>query len=100
VKSNKNDAIDAEAIGEAAQRPNLRFVAIKSVEQQDLQALHRMRSWVVERRTAQVNPIRGLLLEYGIEIPQGRAAGRPQRPRRRAWRPTQARSLQGRVPER
>lgn len=74
VKSNKNDAIDAEAICEAAQRPNMRFVAIKSVEQQDLQALHRMRSLVVERRTAQVNQIRGLLLEYGIEIPQGRAA--------------------------
>ncbi len=74
VKSNKNDAIDAEAICEAAQRPTMRFVAIKSVEQQDIQALHRMRSLVVERRTAQVNQIRGLLLEYGIEIPQGRAA--------------------------
>ena len=73
VKSNKNDAIDAEAICEAAQRPNMRFVAIKSVEQQDIQAIHRMRSLVVERRTAQVNQIRGLLLEYGIEIPQGRA---------------------------
>jgi transposase len=74
VKSNKNDAIDAEAICEAAQRPNMRFVAVKSVEQQDIQATHRMRSLVVERRTAQVNQIRGLLLEYGIEIPQGRAA--------------------------
>jgi transposase len=74
VKSNKNDAIDAEAICEAAQRPTMRFVAIKSVEQQDIQAIHRMRSLVVERRTAQVNQIRGLLLEYGIEIPQGRAA--------------------------
>ena len=70
VKSNKNDAIDAEAICEAAQRPNMRFVAVKSVEQQDIQATHRMRSLVVERRTAQVNQIRGLLLEYGIEIPQ------------------------------
>jgi transposase len=74
VKSNKNDAIDAEAICEAAQRPTMRFVAIKSVQQQDIQAIHRMRSLVVERRTAQVNQIRGLLLEYGIEIPQGRAA--------------------------
>jgi transposase len=74
VKSNKNDAVDAEAICEAAQRPNLRFVAVKSVEQQDIQAIHRMRSLVVERRTAQVNQIRGLLLEYGIEMPQGRAA--------------------------
>ncbi len=74
VKSNKNDAIDAEAICEAAQRPTMRFVAVKSIEQQDIQAIHRMRSLVVERRTAQVNQIRGLLLEYGIEIPQGRAA--------------------------
>jgi transposase len=74
VKSNQNDAVDAEAIREAAQRPNMRFVAIKSVEQQDIQATHRMRGLVVERRTAQVNPIRGLLLEYGIEMPQGRAA--------------------------
>ncbi|WP_295426302.1 IS110 family transposase [uncultured Thiodictyon sp.] len=74
VKSNKNDAVDAEAICEAVQRPNMRFVAIKTVEQQDIQAIHRMRSLNVERRTAQVNQVRGLLLEYGIEIPQGRAA--------------------------
>ena len=74
VKSNQNDALDAEAIGEAAQRPTLRFVAVKCIEQQDIQAIHRMRSFVVERRTAQVNQIRGLLLEYGIEIPSGRAA--------------------------
>jgi transposase len=74
VKSNKNDAADAEAICEAAQRPTMRFVAVKTVEQQDIQAIHRMRSLVVERRTAQINQIRGLLLEYGIEIAQGRAA--------------------------
>ena len=74
VKSNKNDAVDAEAICEAVQRPNRRFVAVKTVEQQDIQAIHRMRSLAVERRTAQVNQVRGLLLEYGIEIPQGRAA--------------------------
>jgi transposase len=74
VKSNKNDAADAEAICEAAQRPSMRFVAIKTVEQQDIQATHRIRSLHVERRTAQVNQVRGLLLEYGIEIPQGRAA--------------------------
>jgi transposase len=75
VKSNKNDAADAEALCEAAQRPNIRFVAVKSVEQQDI---HRMRSLAVERRTAQINQIRGLLLEYGIEVAQGRhrAAGR------------------------
>lgn len=74
VKSNKNDAADAEAICEAAQRPTMRFVAVKTVEQQDIQAIHRMRRLVVERRTAQINQIRGLLLEYGIEIAQGRAA--------------------------
>ncbi|MBK1720546.1 IS110 family transposase [Thiocystis violacea] len=73
VKSNKNDAADAEAICEAAQRPNMRLVAVKTVEQQDVQAIHRMRSLVVERRTAQVNQVRGLLLEYGLEVAQGRA---------------------------
>ncbi len=77
VKSNKNDAADAEAIAEAAQRPTMRFVPIKRVEQQDLQAIHRMRSQAVEQRTAQVNQIRGLLAEYGITIPQGRAHVRP-----------------------
>ncbi len=74
VKSNKNDAADAEAICEAAQRPNMRFVAIKTLEQQDIQAIHRMRSLAVERRTAHINQIRGPLLEYGIEVTQGRAA--------------------------
>lgn len=71
VKSNKNDAADAEAICEAAQRPNMRFVPIKSIEQQDLQSLRRMRESFVRRRTAQSNQIRGFLLEYGISIAQG-----------------------------
>jgi len=71
VKSNKNDAVDAEAICEAVQRPNMRFVPEKNIEQQDMQSLHRIRSLVVARRTAQANQIRGLLLEYGIMIPQG-----------------------------
>ncbi len=74
VKSNKNDAADAEAIGEAAQRPGMRFVAVKTLEQQDIQAIHRMRSLAVQQRPAQINQIRGLLLEYGIEIAQGRPA--------------------------
>ena len=74
VKSNKNDAADAEAICEAAQRPSMRFVAVKTVEQQDIQGIHRMRSLAVQQRTAQINQIRGLLLEYGIEVAQGRAA--------------------------
>lgn len=71
VKSNKNDAADAEAICEAAQRPSMRFVPRKSVEQQDIQSIHRIRSQVVARRTAQANQIRGLLMEYGVIIPKG-----------------------------
>lgn len=71
VKSNKNDAIDAEAICEAVQRPNMRFVPSKEIAQQDIQSLHRIRSQLVARRTAQANQIRGLLLEYGIIIPKG-----------------------------
>ena len=71
VKSNKNDAVDAEAICEAVQRPNMRFIPAKSIEQQDIQSLHRIRSQLVGRRTAQANQIRGLLMEYGIIIPQG-----------------------------
>lgn len=71
VKSNKNDEVDAEAICEAVQRPNMRFVPAKCIEQQDIQSLHRVRSLWVARRTAQANQIRGLLLEYGIVIPKG-----------------------------
>ncbi|MCK5374212.1 MAG: IS110 family transposase [Alphaproteobacteria bacterium] len=71
VKSNKNDAVDAEAICEAVQRPNMRFVPGKNIEQQDIQSLHRIRSLLVGRRTAQGNQIRGLLLEYGLIIPKG-----------------------------
>ena len=72
VKSNKNDATDAEAICEAVQRPNMRFVAIKNTQQQDVLAIHRMRSLVVSQRTALVNQIRGLLQEFGIVLPKGR----------------------------
>ncbi len=71
VKSNKNDAADAEAICEAVQRPSMRFVPAKSVEQQDIQSMHRSRSLAVARRTAQANQIRGLLSEYGIVISKG-----------------------------
>jgi len=70
VKGNKNDANDAEAICEAVGRPNMRFVAVKSVAQQDMQALHRVRTELVRQRTAKVNQIRGLLGEYGIVIAQ------------------------------
>ncbi len=62
------------------QRPNMRFVAIKETGQQDVQAIHRMRSLAVERRTAQVNQIRGLLQEFGIEVPKGRARVNEQLP--------------------
>jgi transposase len=71
VKSNKNDAADAEAICEAVQRPNMRFVGIKNIEQQDIQSLHRMRSLAVGTRTAMINQARGLLSEYGITVPKG-----------------------------
>lgn len=71
VKTNKNDYNDAEAICEAASRPSMRFVTPKNIEQQDIQALHRVRSRCIDERTALVNQIRGLLREYGITIPQG-----------------------------
>ena len=69
VKSNKNDPADAEAICEAVMRPTMRFVPIKEVEQQDLQSLHRARERVVKARTALVNEIRGLAMEYGLVFP-------------------------------
>ena len=71
VKSNKNDAADAEAICEAVGRPNMRFVAIKSVEQQSVMSLHRVRQGFVKARTAHANQIRGLLAEFGLSLPQG-----------------------------
>lgn len=71
VKTNKNDAADAEAICEAVARPNMRFVPIKNVEQQAVLALHRVRQGFVKARTAQANQIRGLLAEFGLIIPQG-----------------------------
>ena len=71
VKSNKNDRADAEAICEAMSRPSMRFVAPKSVAQQDTQAMHRIRSELVEQRTAKANQIRGLVGEYGIVAPKG-----------------------------
>jgi transposase len=71
VKTNKNDAADAEAICEAVRRPNMRFVPIKNGEQQALLSLHRARQGFVKARTAQANQIRGLLAEFGITIPQG-----------------------------
>jgi transposase len=71
VKTNKNDAADAEAICEAVGRPNMRFVPIKNTEQQALLGLHRARQGFVAARTAQANQIRGLLTEFGLVIPAG-----------------------------
>lgn len=71
VKTNKNDMADAEAICEAVSRPNMRFVAMKTVEQQAILSVHRARQGFVKARTAQGNQIRGLLSEFGIVIPQG-----------------------------
>ncbi|CAD6563413.1 IS110 family transposase [Paraburkholderia sabiae] len=73
VKTNKNDAADAEAICEAVARPNMRFVPLKNVEQQAMLAIHRARQGFVIARTAQANQIRGLLAEFGIVFPQGLA---------------------------
>jgi transposase len=71
VKGQKNDYNDAEAIAEAALRPNLRFVQEKSQDQLDLQACHRVRSRLVARRTATINQIRAFLIEQGIAVRTG-----------------------------
>ncbi|WP_341749418.1 IS110 family transposase [Candidatus Tisiphia endosymbiont of Sialis lutaria] len=71
VKTNKNDQADSEAICEAVARPNMRFVLIKTVEQQDILFIHRVRQRLVKNRTALANEIRGLLHEFGFVIPQG-----------------------------
>jgi transposase len=69
-KSGKNDGNDAEAICEAVGRPTMRFVPVKSVEQQSILTLHRVRQGFVAERTATINRIRGLLAEFGIVLPQ------------------------------
>jgi transposase len=71
VKSNKNDRNDAEAIAEACMRPNMRFVAVKTIAQQDLLSIHRAREMSIKIRTGVSNQIRGLLNEYGVVIPEG-----------------------------
>jgi transposase len=72
VRGQKNDRNDAEAICEAASRPAMRAVAVKSADQQQILALHRVRDLLVKQRTAAINQIRGLLAEFGIVFPQGR----------------------------
>lgn len=75
-KRGKNDAADAAAICEAAQRPSMRFVPIKSLEQQGQLSLHRVRQGFIEQRTALINRIRGLLSEFGIVLPRKAATVR------------------------
>ncbi len=73
IRANKNDSNDARGIAEAVTRPNMKFVSVKTIEQQDMLLIHRSRELVMKQRTAQSNQIRGLLAEYGIIIPQGMA---------------------------
>src|SRR5512142_1019819 len=80
VKSNKNDYLDAEAIAEAVERANMRFVPIKTDDQLELQALHRVRDRFVSRRTAVINQVRAFLLERGITFRKGPATLRKQLP--------------------
>ncbi len=77
VKTNKHEGRDAEAICEAVSRPTMRVVSIKTVEQADLQAVHRTRSLVVNHRTAVINQIRGVLAEYGVVMGQSPEEVRP-----------------------
>jgi transposase len=75
-KSGKNDGNDAEAICEAVSRPSMRFIPIKTAEQQAVLCLHRVRQGFIEERTATVNRLRGLLAEFGFVLAQGRAVVR------------------------
>src|SRR4051812_33507561 len=74
LKANKNDFNDAAAIAEAAGRASMRYVPLKTNEQLELQALHRLRRRFIVERTAVINQMRALLLEHGIVVPVGRAA--------------------------
>ena len=81
VKSQKNDTIDAEAIAEAITRPTMRFTQVRTTEQIDLQALHRIRDQLVSSRTRLVNQVRAFCLEYGVAIRQGIGVFRLDLPR-------------------
>ncbi len=71
VKSQKNDTIDAEAIAEAMTRPTMRFTRVRTTDEVDLQALHRIRDQLISSRTRLINQVRGFCLEYGVAIRQG-----------------------------
>lgn len=81
VKSQKNDTVDAEAIAEAVTRPTMRFTQVRTTEQVDLQALHRIRDQLVASRTRLINQMRAFCLEYGIAIRQGAGVFRLDLPR-------------------
>jgi transposase len=81
VKSNKTDANDAQAVCEAMSRPSMRYVAVKTIEQQDIQAVHRVRASLISERTGKVNQLRGLAYEYGLVAPREIAALRRAVPR-------------------
>lgn len=81
IKSNKSDIIDASAIAEAATRPNMRFAALRSPEQSDLQSLHRIRSQMVSNKTRLINQMRAFCLEYGVGIRKGAGVFRLDLPR-------------------
>ncbi len=72
IKSNKNDQNDARGIAEAVTRPEMKFVPIKRIDQQEVLLLHRARELIIKQRIAQDNQIRGLLAEFGIVLPQGK----------------------------
>jgi transposase len=79
-KGGKNDGNDAEAICEAVARPRMRFVPVKSAEQQAILCLHRVRSGLIKERTALINQLRGLLAEFGLIMPKGRYSAQHQIP--------------------
>jgi transposase len=78
VKRNKTDAADALALLEAARASDIKPVAVKSIEQQGLQALHRMRSGWMASRTRRINTLRGFCREFGLVVPEGAARGLAQ----------------------
>lgn len=80
VVGNKNDIVDARAIWTAMQQPGMKFIAVKTEEQQSILGIHRMRELLVKHRTAQSNSIRGLLTEFGLVMPKGKKAFKERLP--------------------
>lgn len=80
VYGNKNDVVDAQGIWTAMQQPGMKFIAVKTEEQQAILSIHRMRELLVKHRTAQINAIRGLLTEFGLVMPKGKQAFKEKLP--------------------